>query len=174
MPDDERERPKRSWREIDRARDIKRERTAPLPGTQTTLKGGAAKRYRSQLDRIFAGGGLPDEVKRQAPGFENVEKTARQVLVDAVLAAIAPAEIEQAVDALLATEPMPTDPALLVKVLAHPKQAHAAAALASLLDTLENGRPQNANLLKSRVQSLKLIADDDEVKRLADCVLAML
>ena len=174
MSDDERERPKRSWREIDRARDIKHERTAPLPGAQTTLKGGAAKRYRSQLDRIFAGGSLPDEVKRQAPGFADVEKTAGQELFDALLAAISPAEIEQAVDALLATEPMPSDPALLVKILAHPKQAHAAEALASLLDTLENGRPGNANLLKSRVQSLKLLADDDEVKRLADCVLAVL
>ncbi|MBN2358414.1 MAG: hypothetical protein JXR83_03115 [Deltaproteobacteria bacterium] len=174
MPDDESERPKRSWREIDRARDLKHERKAPLPSAQTTLKGTAAKRYRSQLDRIFAGGGLPDEIKRQAPGFADVEPTARQQLVDAVLAATSPAEIETAVDALLATEPMPGDPMLLVKILAHPKRAHAKPALASLLDALESGRPQNANLLKSRVQALRLVDDDDDLQRLADCVLALL
>jgi hypothetical protein len=175
MSDDERERPKRSWREIDQMRDgsggYKR---APLPNAGKTLKGGAAKRYRSQLDRMFSGGGIPEEVKRQAPSIGHVEKSARQQLLDDVVKATAPDEIGRAVDALLAAEPMPEDPDLLAKILAHPKGAHASEAVSALLEVLERGRPANARLLKSRVQSLKLTLEDPEFDDLADCALALL
>lgn len=175
MSDDEREKPKRSWREIDKMRDGSGGyRRAPLPTSHQTLKGGAAKRYRSQLDRIFAGGGIPDEIKRQAPSLASAEKSASQQRVDDVLRATSPDEIERAVDALLAAQPMPQDPELLVKILAHPKGAHAHEALSALLEVLERGRPANARLLKSRVQALKLTLDDPDIDVLADAALALL
>jgi hypothetical protein len=174
MSDDERERPRRSWREIDRGRDLGGRRPSPQPTNQGTLKGGAAKRYRSQLDRIFAGGGLPDGIKRQAPSLEGLQASAQQLQVEAVLKAASPEEIASTVDALLATQPMPSDPELLVKILAHPQGAHARPALETLLDLLEGGRPANARLLKTRVSALKLLVDDDDVHHLADAALALL
>ncbi|MFH1811388.1 MAG: hypothetical protein ABIJ09_21790 [Pseudomonadota bacterium] len=159
---------------MDRGRDLGGQRKAPTPTTHATLKGGAAKRYRSQLDRIFAGGGLPDEIKRQAPSLAGLEASEQQLQIEAVLKASAPEEIQGAVDALLAAQPMPTDPELLVKILAHPQGTHARPALAQLLDTLEKGRPANARLLKTRVAALKLLVDDDDVRHLADAVLAQL
>lgn len=174
MSDDERERPRRSWREVDRGRDLGGRRPSAQPTNQGTLKGGAAKRYRSQLDRIFAGGGLPDEIKRQAPSMEGLQPSGPQLLIDAVLKAAEPAELGRAVDALLAAQPMPSDPELLVKILAHPKGAHARPALEQLLEVLEAGRPANARLLKTRVAALKLLVDDDDVHHLADAALALL
>jgi hypothetical protein len=176
MSDDEKERPKRSWREIDRMRDIKTSRTSPLPTTHSTLKGQAAKRYRSQLDRIFSGGGLPEEIKRQAPAVAvaPAEKSSRQIKIDAVLASVTPEEIATSVDAFLDDQPMPTDPELLAKILSHPKGLYSKPALEHLLETLENGKPTNARLLKTRVQSIKLIDDDEDVQHLATCALARL
>lgn len=174
MSDDERERLKRSWKEIDAMRDRSFGRPAPLPKGHGTLKGGQAKRYRAQLDRIFAGGGLPEEVMRQAPGLEKIEKTDRQKRIDALLAATTPTEIGQAVDELLAHDPMPEDTELLVKILAHPKGKHAEAALETLIEVLDRGRPTNAGLLKSRIQTLKVMFDEPEIERLADIALALL
>ena len=174
MSDDERQRPRRSWREIDRGRDLGGRRPGPAPTNQGTLKGGAAKRYRSQLDRIFAGGGLPDEIKRQAPSLEGLQASEAQLQVEAVLKASDPVELARAVDALLAVQPMPSDPELLVKILAHPKGTHARQALEQLLEVLESGRPPNARLLKTRLSTLKLLVDDDDVHHLADAALALL
>jgi len=176
MSDDERERPKRRFSEMDKIRRDGSDgyRRAPLPTGRQTLKGGAAKRYRNQLDRIFSGGGIPEGIKQQAPSLVGVEKTEAQLHVDAVLKATSPDEIGSAVDALLAAQPMPQDANLLVKILAHPKGTHAREALDALLELLDKGKPGNARLLKSRVQALKLTLDDPDIDDLADCVLAML
>lgn len=175
MPDDERERPKRSWREADLNRDrAGGGRRAPKPTNQRTLKGGAAKRYMAQLDRVFSGGGLPEQLKQQAPNLGAFQKTEHRVRTDAVLAATSPSEIASAVDELLANHEMPEDAELLAKILAHPKGSHAQPALESLVEILDRGKPANALLLKTRLQSLKLTAEDDEIDRLADIALAML
>lgn len=173
---DDQERPKRSWREVDMRKDRASGGGRRSPSTQThnTLKGGAAKRYMAQLDRMFQGGGIPEEVKRHAPAIGMPEKSALQQKRELVLAATTPAEIAASVDALLAEHEMPNDAELLAKILAHPQSKHVEAALNALVDVLDAGKPTNARLLKTRVQTLKLTIEDDDICRLADIALAML
>ena len=173
MSDDDRKQ-RRSWREIDRNRDVKSNRGAPAVGSEKTLKGQAAKRYRSQLDKIFAGGALPDSLRQQAPNMASMEKSERHLRAEAVLKASEPKEVQAAVAEMLAHDPMPSDPELLVKVLADSSGKHAISAIESLLEVLESGRPNNARLLKTRLQTLKLTTGDDDIDRLADCAIALL
>lgn len=180
MTRDNDERPRRSWREIDQMRDSKRSggggrsRGGGL-SRSGELRGQAAERYKGQLDRIFSGGGLPDEIIRNAPGLSELSKSESGERLDVLRAATTSKEIEKAVDDILQHDSLPRDADLLAKVLGHPRAKGAVPALELLLDIVQNdGQPENARLLKSKLQTLKLTADDDDVAELVDQLVPLL
>ena len=182
MPRDNDDRPKRSWSEIDKMRDGSRSRSGRGGGRgrggvsrNGELRGQAAERYKAQLNSIFSGGGVPEEIKRNAPGLAGLEKTEDHERLDAVRKANSPKEIQKAVDAMLAGQDMPQDPEILIKVLAHPRARGAEQALIKLKDLIAaQGKPENARLFKTKLQTLKLTADDDDVNLLVDEILPLL
>ena len=180
MPRDNDDRPRRSWSEIDKMRDGSRSagnRGGGRGGVSKKgeLRGQAAERYKAQLNSIFSGGGVPDEIMRNAPGLEGLGKTEGHERLDAVRKATSPKDIQKAVDALLAEQDLPREPDVLIKVLAHPRARGAEQALNKLLEYIEaSGKPENARLFKTKLQTLKLTADDDDVSELCDKILPLL
>jgi hypothetical protein len=165
MPkDDQGERPRKSWREIDRARgrsrhvstssDRERERFE-----QTT----AYTRYKQNLERVFAGGELSDALR------DRLDPTGKGKEKDAALKKIREAEnatsFAAAVDELIAHFELPDDPYLLDRMLEHPRSEVVLKALAHLNLLADQGKLEKPpKSLPLRLASLELNAEDDEVQ----------
>src|SRR5687768_707422 len=103
MPrDDGGDRPKKSWSEIDKMRDKSSHRRDERPGgSQKRLESSQAYRsYKSQLDKIFDGGGLPDALKSKLEETGvGAEAKVRKEKAAAIKEATAPKAIREAVAA---------------------------------------------------------------------------
>ncbi len=161
------EKPRRSWREIDRSRDRSgRSRTSADRERERFEKTTAYSRYKANLDRVFSGGELSDALR------ERLDPTGKGKARDAALKRIREADdpraFAEAIEALLAEHEFPDDPYLLDRSLDHPKPAvvlRAIGRLGALADEGKLGKPPAS--LRQRLASLELTADDPEVQEKA-------
>lgn len=166
---------KKSWREIDQQREKggsggKRRRDDLEFARERASKSQAYRSYKSNLDKLFSGGGaqLPEHMReRLGPASEEAQHQGQ--LLDALKKSPGADSLRAYLDAELE---LPEDPRLLMSLLDIRDEALLVPVLKRLLDLVEGGKKPNRMLLIQRLQAVDNFADDDEVKELAAMIRA--
>lgn len=185
--DSEKPREKKSWRDIDKARDggHRRERDERERNNPIQQNSSAYERYKANLEKMWANGGkmitaaeapasMPEPM-RAVLKKPSEEQQKEKELRDAMRKAVGPMEVKKAVEAYLQFRPaIPDDLELLSKAITSPTEAHQAAALRGLDKRTDLATNASARLLKTRLDTVLLVAQEDETKALAKSVRAKL
>jgi hypothetical protein len=171
--DDERPREKKSWREIDKMRDGKRSgaRTSADRDRERFEKTTKYSQYKSQLERMFRGGDLPQPMRDRLDPTGEGRK--RDEAIRKMREAESPAQFDEAVNAFLAEfRELPDDPYLLDRALGHRDAKIVDRALEQLLRLHGEGALKPPPSLRPRLQSLQLTHDDPDVQDKAKALAA--
>ena len=167
MSDD---RPKKSWRELDAARDKSggggRRRDPTERNRERASKTQAYSAYKTQLDKLFTTGGaqLPEHMRAKL-GPQSEEAKQKRAALDALTQAPSEDTLRAVVEG---GYPLPDDPRLLMSLLDIRDEALLRVALQALLDIVGTGKKPNRMLLIQRLQSVKNFAEEDETIALVD------
>jgi hypothetical protein len=169
-----RERPKKSWREIDSSRnrssqqtstDREREReNKPKRGQRST------KSYKAALDRLFESGGigklLEERQADQAPAAPPADDT-RAKLAAKVRDALDPDEVTAAVNRYLAKFGQPPDDfEFLGAMLRHRSDQRVSEAMQGLGGLLDRGeRPRRPRTIAAHLRMIEEVGDDPDLVR---------
>ncbi len=165
------DRPKKSWREIDRMRGQSRHTSgggARSDREQEKLERSPAYRaYKSNLDKFFEGGvdAAPEGLKGLLD--PSGKKSARTKAVEAIQKASAEDRRQWAelVAAFVEEHELPPDPYLLTEFLAHPRESVATKAIAELGRLFDDDKLKKIPAsLDQQLRSLELTADDDDLR----------
>ena len=155
------DRPKRSWKEIDQAREKARPRRDEREQARNKASSSSSySRYKSQLDQLFKPGGaqLPGHIRSQL-GPQSEESQARRALFDALKAE----PTEKTLEAYLsAGHELPEDPRFLMSLLAIRNEPLIRPALSKLLDVVESGKKPNRMLLIQRLEAVQTFAEEED------------
>lgn len=178
MADDD-DKPKRSWREIDQAREKsshRREGGGGGGGGGRRVENTQAYRaYKTQLNKLFDGGGLPAALKEKLEdkGLGNESKQKKE-LTYAIVAAITPSAIKAALEAHRAARGFPDDEEALGKLLELDDVPVLLETLATLDRLQREGGLKRASSLKARIKTAQMTADSAKVNEAARALLARL
>jgi hypothetical protein len=156
---------KKSWREIDRARESGsgggRRRDPDEARRERAAKSGEYSAYKSQLDKLFTPGGaaLPESL-REKLGPQSEDARARRARLDALASDPSAATLGPV---LAAGDPLPSDARLLMRLMDVRDPALLEPVLARLTELLEGGAQVNRMLLQQRIQATESALDDAEV-----------
>lgn len=170
------DRPKKSWRELDAARDKGgsggRRRDPSERDRERASKSQAYSAYKGQLDKLFKPGGaqLPEHM-RAALGPQSEESKAKRAVLEALNATPNEETLRAALDAGVE---LPSEPRLLTGLLDVRDEALLRPVLQRLLDLVEDGKKPNRMLLIQRLEAVRQRAEDSEVLDLADMIRAAL
>ena len=172
MSDDER--PRKSWREIDKQKDRslhRREERPPLNPNRKARADSASKVYKSQLDRFFEGEGkAPAQVKSKLAAIEDVspDGLARKAAVQRIKDAATSAAKREAVKEYLARWELPPDHDVLAEVLACDDDGYVAIALAMIDELLSSNRPpRRTTTLEQRLKRIVTLSEEPSVQSAA-------
>jgi hypothetical protein len=191
MGERDRDRPKKSWRDVDAGRD-RAGGTKPRqdhPGGQAGAER-ASKQHRAALDELFAKGevgklaeklaqptrqppGLVDMPKAKAAHVEPAKPVAedpKSILRKKILAAIGREEISRAVDRFVKPHGMPEDFEVLEQALEHTKPERIAEALTVLDKMLGREKPKRSKTLAGKLRFIEETSDDTDLKSQAALV----
>lgn len=161
MPDRDDERPRKSWREIDRARESKR--SGESPGQRLRLeRSGTYSRYKSAADQFFSGDLIPESLRDKLD--PTGEATVRQQAMQKLKTADGDQDFHAAAEEYLKSYPAPEDPWILERILSHPKPEVALQALEALAELAEDEDFVPPKSLPQRLLSLELTSDDDDLQ----------
>ena len=163
------EKRKKSWKEIDQARDKSERRETP----QERQRRDAATRnemnaYKKELESFFEGGAVPKGMKKE---MGSLQAGGIFPLLAGILKAENDDELVAAADALLSAgyEIPPEDGDVIVKLLGHPGEDVQLRALALLNDYLDEGHPcPDGQRTRLKIELISLSAADDDLLDLAD------
>jgi hypothetical protein len=179
MGDDER--PRKSWREIDKAKDRSAHRQEERPDFEDKRKGAQRKKsYKAALDRLFDSGKIADLVEAQtalagkkgkggkgskggkAPGGNRIK----------MLATIRDAgdreEVTQATDAFLDKfGEVPDDLEILGRMLEHRNPSRQMDAMERIDSLLDTEQPKRTRAMVGQLKMIRDIGDDPEMMQLA-------
>lgn len=165
----------KSWREIDKARESgtkrEREREGAAFEDRARRNTGAYNTYKKDLENLFSGAAVPDYLKEIAP----VGDEARLTLLGKIERAASPDELERAMRAYLAKyDDFPEDYSLLLRVLEYEDEPVRLAALRTL-DGMSRTQPvQHKQQFILKLDAIAMMADDDDLRELAEELLARL
>ena len=163
------DRPKKTWREIDKMRGKSRESRADAQREERLQKSQAYREYKSNLDKFFDGtGSAPEGLKGllDPSGAKSARSTAMEEIAKA--SASDRKKWAELVTRFVEEHELPPDPYFLVEVLGHPKERVAGKALAKLAAMAEAGELKKIPAsLDQLCRSLELTADDDDLKAAA-------
>ncbi len=178
MAGDDEDRPKKSWREIDAQRDKSGHRSEEPKGRGKPgriERSQAYRSYKTQLDKLFSGGALPEALKEKlGDGGIAVEAKARKAAAELILAATSPKAIEAALAAYEGQHGFPEDEAVLARLLDLSKEAVLQRAIATIGRLRDEGRLKRAQSLKARLNTVAMTADDPEVQAAARALMGRL
>jgi hypothetical protein len=188
----DRDRPKKSWREIDAGRDraggSSRTPGGPHPGPSADR---SSKQYRAALDALFEKGEvgklaekLTPPPPRSTPAAEpaaaepaarraaaetpapknNPADEARAVLRKKILAALGRDEISRAVDRYVKAHGLPADFEVLEQALEHQKPERVAEVLDALDALLAREKPKRSRTLAGKLRFIEETSDDPDLK----------
>jgi len=170
--DNDGERPKRSWREIDQMRDGSTHRKEPKSGggpAPHVERSQAYRAYKSQLNKLFDGGGsLPDAIKQQLEE-KGVAKDAsrKKTMADAIIAATSPKGAVAALEAFKSEYGFPQNEEVLSRLLDLSDEAILTEAMSTIAMLKEGGRLKRGNALKARLKTVEMTVDGPDVQRAA-------
>jgi hypothetical protein len=170
--DGNRERP--SWRDIDRRKDTSShvDRTDPYKKNKRGQKAdSSSKGYRSALDKLFDGGELPERYQGLSKARSDLAKgdgSPRQEALKRLRNAMDKSEVVAAVaDYLEVDGELPREPDALLSVLQHPDETLVRKAI-SLLKEIVAERPfKRGELLRQRLRKVEDLAEEPETATLA-------
>jgi hypothetical protein len=164
------ERPKKSWREIDKAREQSSQRREN-PTRESARSLGAQRQYRATLDRLFDSG---EATRLLGKKVEPPAQNSRLGAIRAVKEAIGKSEISSAVDALLAFGSLPEDEEVLTQAIDHRDESKVRLAMETLQQWLDKNQPRRKGTLRARLEGLRQLAEEEETKLLASALLERL
>lgn len=166
MSDDDR--PRKSWREIDKGRDHSshRQEDRPRGGKGAALKN---RSYRAALDRLFESGKIADLVEERAPGSKAAAAggETRLKMLEGLKKATGRDQISKQLDAYLASYEFPEDMEILGLALEHRNPSTQLEAMERIDKQLDLEKPRRC---RAMVGQLKMIRDteyDEELVELA-------
>jgi hypothetical protein len=160
---DDRERPRKSWREIDSTRDRSRQAGSDR-GDKPKRAQASGRRYRAALDRLFEAGGIGKllDAAGEAKAPPTPEDETRTQLASKVRDALGPDDVTKAVDAYLAKfELPPEDFDFLGNMLQHRSGLRIADAMKALAALLERG------LIAAHLRTIEEVGEDPDLARAA-------
>jgi hypothetical protein len=183
----DRDRPKKSWRDIDAQRDRSGGGSRPPQSPHAEKKSEhASKQYRAQLDALFEKGGVgklaeklaggppslrapepPKAAPTPAPPPPPAKEDPRAVLRKKVLEALGRDEISRAFDRYLKGHGMPSDFELLEQGLEHNKDERIQEVLAALEQLLERDKPKRSRTLVGKLRFIEETSSDAELRQFA-------
>jgi hypothetical protein len=165
------DRPKRSWREIDKKKDSSAHRQAdraPLDKNRQARADSASKVYKSKLDAFFDGetkapAMVQDQLEKLKP--TSPEEKARAKALQAIKDVGTSSAADKAVGAYLETWKLPPDFDVLSQVLTCSDEDYLSDAMA-LLDKMLGAKrvPKRTPLLEQRLRRVKTLADDPDLQ----------
>ena len=167
--DDDRERPKKSWREIDQMRDgsahRKEERPQGGPARRTETSQ-AYRAYKSQLNKLFDGGGaLPDAMKKQLEEKGVAQDASRKkIMTDAVIHGTTPEAVIEALEAFKAEYTFPENEEALSRLLDLTDESVLLETIRTIARLKTAGRLKRGNALKARLKTVEMTVDAPEVQ----------
>jgi hypothetical protein len=179
MGDDDRR--KKSWREIDRNKDKSDHVDRGKSGGRGGSSNRSNSRYKSDLDKLFRGGGnVPDRFKEMMGDLEPEEGTP-EAERKAAIQALRKAEEEgfrafvQAVNEFRKSGiKMPDDENLLIRMLDHPDERVVRDVLEHYLDLADRRELERTGPLKSRLSTVETMTDDPRTISLVEKVRALI
>ena len=173
MSDDRR---KKSWRELDRARDkggsAPRRRDQADVNRERASKTAAYSQYKSKLDGLFQPGGtaLPEHM-RASLGPMSDESKAKKELTDALLKSPGEETLRAYLDAELV---LPENPRLLTQLLDTRDEELTQVVLRRLVEVVAGGKKPSRMLLLQRLTAVENWAEQDDTLSLVRSLRASL
>jgi hypothetical protein len=163
MPDDDKPKRTKSWREIDKSRDKGGSSRRSDRETERFQQSTKYTQYKTNLDRLFGGGvALPDHLagKLDPTGEQTQRDEERKKLF-----AIEDTKVfNAAAKEFLAKNELPDDPRLLDRLLGHPDEAIVEKALCRLENLHAAGTLKAPPALATRLASVELDTSDRQVR----------
>lgn len=164
MTDDERPKRSKSWREIDKMRDKSGSSRKTDRDTENFQRSSGYSKYKSDLDRLFAGGApLPEHLREKADPAD-VERDEERKKLSAIED---PKAFHAAASAFLAKNPLPDDPRFLDRLLGHPDEDLVDKALTRLEELQKAGTLKAPPALSTRLSSVEIESGDPRIRRRA-------
>jgi hypothetical protein len=164
------DRPKRSWREIDKMRDGSQHRQPDrksMPAHKQARADSASKVYKAKLDAFFDGEGGPIEhVKSQLEALDGPSEggARRAAALKAIKDAGTSSAADAAVAAFLEEWKLPPDYDVLTQVLTCEDEEHVELALDMIGEMLGAKRvPRRTQVLEQRLRRVKTLCDDPDL-----------
>ncbi len=176
--DQDNDRPKKSWREIDQSKDKNRTRSESSGPGGTGSRGqrsAAYSNYKTQLNKLFDGGGLPQLVADRL-GAQNVAAPAqtRKSAAAAICEAKAPKAVRAALEAYEAAHGFPEDEEVLAKLLDMSDEILVLQALQVVEKLVDAKSLKRGASLKARIKTAQLTLDDPDIRQTASRLLTKL
>lgn len=151
---------KKSWRDIDNQKD----RQSSNQGRFRVHTPKSPRGYKSDLDKLFDKGEMPDRFKEVLGGgsSQSGDAAERQQLLRAARQAESQTEFNELCTTLLARFELPDDQKLLMRILDHPEEDVVQKALEQLIE-LDGRRPlQKRALLRTKLDTLAQVARQEK------------
>jgi hypothetical protein len=164
VTDDDRPRPKKSWREIDKMRDRGGSSRGAQRDRESFERSTGYTKYKTNLERLFSGGApLPDHLKGKSGEGDEVREEERKKL----FAIEDPKAFYAAATEYLKQNEVPADPRLLDRLLGHPDEDTMEKALARLEELHKAGTLKAPPALRNRLASVEIESGDPKIRRRA-------
>jgi len=168
MPDDEKPKRTKSWRDIDKGRDRGGSARAKSGDRDTERFQNSTKytQYKSNLDRLFSGGvEMPEHLREKLdPGGALAERDEARKKLYAIEETKA---FQVAAKEYLAAHEMPDDARLLDRLLGHPDEEIVEKALARLEEMQRQGSLKAPPALRQRLASVEIDTGDPQIRKRA-------
>ena len=166
---DDGDRPKKSWRDIDRARGGSRHTSGDKPdyAREKLERSQAYREYKSNLDKFFTGGATAAPEGLKGLLDPTGEKSARAKAIEAIQKASADDRRKWAelAKAFVEAHELPPDPYLLTEFVGHPSETVAAKAVAKLTELKEADQLKKVPpSLDQQLRSIEMSAEDDDLR----------
>tara|TARA_B100001964_G_C13959599_1_gene477062 strand:- start:125 stop:655 length:531 start_codon:yes stop_codon:yes gene_type:complete len=168
------DRSKKSFSELDKMRQNNRHGGDQQRGPGKLERTRAYKDYKTQLNKLFDGGGeLPEALKSKLEdsGVAEAAKE-RQEAAEKVLEAMSPRKLRKAFKAYRAEHGFPDDERMLNKLLESDDEDLLVEVLDTMDRLLSEGLFKGGPALKARIESAQILVDDPAVKKAGDQLIA--
>ena len=168
MSDDER--PRRSWREIDRNKDRSSHRKEERRDSDDRRGGPRRERsYRAALDRLFDSGKIAELVEQKAPSSGSDKGGESRIKALATIkSAVGRDEVTRTVDAYLQQwDGLPDDVEILGQLLEHRNPTLQLDAMERIEQLLQQERPKRTRAMLGQLRMIRDVDDDPEMVALA-------
>ena len=164
MTDDDRPRPKKSWREIDKMRDRGGPSRRDQRERESFERSTGYTKYKTNLERLFSGGApLPEHLRGKADEGDEERDEERKKL----FAIEDPKAFYAAATEYLKKNEMPADPRILDRLLGHPDEETVDKALARLEELHKAGTLKAPPALRNRLSSVEIESGNPQLRRRA-------